>query len=55
MNLKKIGKANDPDLPASFAAIQRAAKRAYQVALSTNTRLIVVRNGRCVRVKPKLP
>ena len=55
MNLKKIEKANDPDLAASFAAIRRAAKRAYQVAASTNTRLVVVRNGQCVRVKPKIP
>lgn len=52
MNQKKIELAKDPDLVGSWAAIRRAAKRAVQVASSTNTELIVFRNGKCVRVKP---
>jgi hypothetical protein len=52
MNQKKIELAKDPDLAGSWAAIQRAAKRAKQVATSTNTELIVFRNGKSVRVKP---
>lgn len=52
MNQKKIELAKDPDLAGSWAAIRRAAKRAAQVAASTNTELVVLRNGKCVRVKP---
>jgi hypothetical protein len=52
MNQKKIELAKDPDLAGSWAAIQRAAKRAVQVASSTNTDLILFRNGKSVRVKP---
>ena len=55
MNMKKIEQAKDPDLAASIVAMRRAAKQAYQIALRTNTQLVVVRNGQCVRVKPKLP
>jgi hypothetical protein len=52
MNQKKIELAKDPDLAASWVAIRRAAKRAEQVVLSTNTELVVQRNGECVHVKP---
>ncbi|MDA3835457.1 MAG: hypothetical protein PF495_18960 [Spirochaetales bacterium] len=52
MNKKKIELAKDPDLAGSWAAIRRAAKRAMQVAISTKTDLIVLRNGKRVRVKP---
>ncbi|HCZ16582.1 MAG TPA: hypothetical protein PL117_06945 [Accumulibacter sp.] len=52
MNEKKIELAKDPDLAASRVAIRRAAKRAAQVALGTNTELVVLRDGQCVRVKP---
>lgn len=52
MNQKKIELAKDPDLAGSWVAIRRAAKRAAQVAASTNTELVVLRNGKCVHVKP---
>ena len=52
MNQKKIEFAKNPDLAGSWVAIRRAAKRAEQVAVSTNTELVVLRNGKCVRVKP---
>jgi len=52
MNQKKIELAKDPDLAGSWVAIRRAAKRAAQVAVSTNTELVVLRNGKCVHVKP---
>ena len=52
MNQKKIELAKDPDLVGSWVAIRRAAQRAAQVTASTNTELIVLRNGKCVRVKP---
>ena len=52
MNQKKIELANDPDLVGSWIAIRRAAKRAAQVTASMNTELIVLRNWKCMRVKP---
>jgi hypothetical protein len=52
MNPKNIMLAKNPDLAASLVAIQRAAKRAAEVAASTNTELVVARNGQCVHVKP---
>ncbi len=52
MNQKKIELAKDPDLAGSWVAIRRAAKRAAQVAVSTNTELVVLRNGKTVHVKP---
>ncbi len=52
MNQKKIETAKDPDLANSWLAIRRAAKRAAQLAASTNTDLVVLRNGKCVHVKP---
>ena len=52
MNQKHIEFAKDPDLVNSLVAIRRAAKRAVQVAISTNTDLIVSRNGKSLRVTP---
>ena len=43
----------DPDLKGSAKAIKRAARRARDVALQTGTDLIVVRDGKVVRVKPQ--
>ena len=52
MNQKNIAFAKDQDLANSLVAIRRAAKRAVQVAVSTNTDLVVSRDGKCVRVRP---
>ncbi len=52
MNQKKIELAKDPDLANSGTAIRRAAKRAAQVAITTNTELVILRDGKCVHVKP---
>lgn len=52
MNQKNIAFAKDQDLVNSLVAIRRAAKRAVQIAVSTNTDLVVSRNGKSVRVKP---
>lgn len=52
MNQKNIAFAKDQDLANSLVAIRRAAKRAVQVAVSTNTDLVVSRNGKSVRVRP---
>lgn len=52
MNQKNIALANDRDLVNSLSAIRRAAKRAVQVAINTDTELIIARNGQNLRVKP---
>jgi len=52
MNQKSIELAKDPDLAGSLVAIRRAAQRARQLAASTNTELVVLRDGKCVHVKP---
>lgn len=45
-----ISKAKNPDLNASLAAIQRAAQMARRIAIQTDTAIIVVRDGRPVRI-----
>jgi hypothetical protein len=45
-----FSKAKDPVLRASEAAMQRAAEMARQRAIQTNTALVVVRNGKTVRI-----
>ncbi len=52
MNQKSIELAKDPDLAGSLIAIRRAAQRAKQLAASTNTELVVLRDGKCVHIKP---
>jgi len=52
MNPKPIEQAKDPDLRASLAAMQPAARRAREVAARTGTRLVLVRDGQLVLVKP---
>ncbi|MEJ7138548.1 hypothetical protein [Amphibiibacter pelophylacis] len=43
-------KARNPDLRASLAAMQRAAATARQVAIQTNTAIVVVQGGKPVRI-----
>jgi hypothetical protein len=50
MTEQDLSKARDPDLRASFAAMRRAAELARQVAIQTNTALVVVRQGELVRI-----
>jgi len=50
MKPEEIYKAKDPDLRASFIALQRAAGLARQVAIQTNTAIIVMQNGKLVRI-----
>ncbi|HMW19766.1 MAG TPA: hypothetical protein PKD88_02020 [Nitrosomonas sp.] len=52
MNQKSIELAKDSDLAGSLVAIRRAAQRARQLAVSTNTELVVLRDGKCVHIKP---
>ena len=50
MNVKDISFARDPDLRASQQALQRASELARQTAIQTNTDLIVVEDGKTVRI-----
>lgn len=45
---KKLLNSTDPDIVGSFAALRRAAKRALQIGLDTNTPVYVLENGRIV-------
>jgi hypothetical protein len=48
-----LAKAKNPDLRASLAAMRRAATMARQTAIQTDTGIIVVRDGKPVRVSAK--
>lgn len=48
MNPKDILSSSDPDLAGSFAAIQRAARSAQDLAIKTNTSIVVSLDGRDV-------
>lgn len=43
MKPETIGQAHDPILPLSLVAMRRAAQRARETALRTNTALIIYR------------
>ena len=53
MKTVDISKASNPDLRASLAAFRRAAALARKMAIQTETDLIVVREGRTVRISPE--
>ncbi len=46
MNAQPISTAKDRDLRLSEVALQRAAKKAREVAVQTGTHVVVSRNGR---------
>lgn len=50
MKKQDISTAKDSDLRASQAAMQRAAALARQVAIQTNTAIVVEQNGKVLRV-----
>jgi hypothetical protein len=45
MNNKDIRKSSDPDLAGSLSAIQRAARSAENLAIQTNTGIVVSVDG----------
>lgn len=45
-----LSKAKNPDLRASLAALRRAAAQARKTAIQTDTALVVVKDGRLVRI-----
>ena len=52
--MKNIQEAKDPNLPASVAAMNRAAEAARKIAIQTGTNLIVVKDGLLVRIPPEV-
>ncbi len=50
MTQQELSKARNPDLRASLAAMQRAAKQARQIAIQTRTAIVVVEDGKVRRV-----
>ncbi|MCE2744784.1 MAG: hypothetical protein LW710_02620 [Burkholderiales bacterium] len=54
MNTKPIDEAKNADLRGSFPALQRAAKRARELAAQTGTKLVVSRGGVIEYIVPTL-
>ena len=52
MNTKGNRQANSAELRGSWQALQRAARRAREIAAQTGTELIVSRGGVIERIKP---
>ena len=50
MNPKDIHTSSDPDLAGSIAAIQRAARSAQDLAIKTNTSIVVSIDGHDVEL-----
>ena len=50
MNPKDIRTSSDPDLAGSYAAMQRAALSAQDLAIKTNTGIVVCVDGKEVRL-----
>ncbi|AVO50616.1 hypothetical protein C6568_16265 [Melaminivora suipulveris] len=50
MNPQDISKARNPDLRASVQAMRRAAELARRTALQTETAIVIVQDGKPVRV-----
>lgn len=50
MNTKDIRTSTDPDLAGSYAAMERAARAAQDLAIKTNTGIIVAIDGKTVEL-----
>jgi hypothetical protein len=50
MNPKDIRTSSDPDLAGSYTAMLRAAQSAKDLAIKTNTRIVVSLDGRDVEL-----
>ena len=50
MNTKDIRTSTDPDLAGSFAAMERAARAAKDLAIKTNTSIVVAVDGKTVEL-----
>ena len=50
MNPKDIRTSTDPDLAGSYAAMERAARAAQDLAIKTNTGIVVAVDGKNVEL-----
>ena len=50
MNTKDIRTSTDPDLAGSYAAMERAARSAQDLAMKTNTGIVVAVDGKNVEL-----
>jgi hypothetical protein len=50
MNTKDIRTSSDPDLAGSYAAMERAARAAQDLAIKTNTGIVVAVDGKIVEL-----
>ena len=50
MNTKDIRTSTDPDLAGSYAAMERAARSAQDLAIKTNTSIVVAIDGKTVEL-----
>jgi len=50
MNTKDIRTSADPDLAGSFAAMERASRSAQDLAIKTNTGIVVAVDGKSVEL-----
>jgi hypothetical protein len=50
MTQQDLSRAKNPDLAASLAAIRRAAEMARSTAMQTETDIVIVKDGKPVRV-----
>jgi hypothetical protein len=50
MNPKDIRTSTDPDLAGSYAAMERAARSAQDIAIKTNTGIVVAIDGKNVEL-----
>jgi hypothetical protein len=50
MNTKDIRTSTDPDLAGSYAAMERAARAAQDLAIKTNTGIVVSVDGKNVEL-----
>ena len=50
MNTKDIRISTDPDLAGSYAAMERAARSAQDLAIKTNTGIVVAVDGKNVEL-----
>ncbi|MBK8207819.1 MAG: hypothetical protein IPK87_13675 [Planctomycetes bacterium] len=54
MMQQDLAKARNPDLRSSLTAIARAAAMARQIAVQTNTAIVVVKDGKLTRIPAEL-
>ena len=50
MNTKDIRTSTDPDLAGSYAAMERAARAAQDLAIKTNTGIVVAVDGKTIEL-----